>query len=373
MIRTVRAPGTPDRFPVPKNRNHPDMARPRKKMKNLRNTLMLAAASVALVVGTAEAQQRTRITVYTALENEQLAPYKEAFERAVNDVEIAWVRDSTGTISARFLAEKDNPRADAIWGLAVTSLLAFETQNLLEPYAPAGNDTLKPNFRDMTAPVTWHGMDAFAAAVCFNTAVARQHNLPTPKTWADLLNPAFKGRIVMPNPSSSGTGYLTVSSWQQIMGDGPSWDYMTKLHDNIGVYTHSGSAPCVGAARGEYAVGISFDMRAAREKTQGAPVEIVVPTDGVGWEMEGSAIVKGTRNLAAAKKLMDFSASLAANELYAKYYNILAHPGAKGAAVNYPAETEARLIKADFNKIAADRDKTLAEWTKRFDGKSAPR
>jgi iron(III) transport system substrate-binding protein len=342
-------------------------------MKNLRNTLMLAAASVALVVGTAEAQQRTRITVYTALENEQLAPYKEAFERAVNDVEIAWVRDSTGTISARFLAEKDNPRADAIWGLAVTSLLAFETQNLLEPYAPAGNDTLKPNFRDMTAPVTWHGMDAFAAAICFNTAVARQHNLPTPKTWADLLNPAFKGRIVMPNPASSGTGYLTVSSWQQIMGDGPSWDYMTKLHDNIGVYTHSGSAPCVGAARGEYAVGISFDMRAAREKTQGAPVEIVVPTDGVGWEMEGSAIVKGTRNLAAAKKLMDFSASLAANELYAKYYNILAHPGAKGVAVNYPAETEARLIKADFNKIAADRDKTLAEWTKRFDGKSAPR
>jgi iron(III) transport system substrate-binding protein len=114
-------------------------------------------------------------------------------------------------------------------------------------------------------------------------------------------------------------------------------------------------------------------MRAAREKTQGAPVEIVVPTDGVGWEMEGSAIVKGTRNLAAAKKLMDFSASLAANELYAKYYNILAHPGAKGVAVNYPAETEARLIKADFNKIAADRDKTLAEWTKRFDGKSAPR
>ena len=240
-------------------------------------------------------------------------------------------------------------------------------------YKPKEYDRLKTGFRDGAAPFTWHGIDAFAAAVCFNTAVAKAANLPAPKTWADLLNPAYKGKIVMPNPASSGTGYLTVAAWQQIMGDGPSWAYMDKLHENIGVYTHSGSAPCVQAARGEFAIGISFDMRAASEKTKGAPLDIVVPTDGVGWEMEGSAIVKATKNLAAAQKLMDFSSSVPANEIYAKYYNIVAHTAVKGNAPNYPAETEARLIKADFAKIAADRSKTLAEWTKRYDGKSAPK
>jgi len=335
--------------------------------------LALAMTALALTAGMADAQQKTRLTVYTAIENEQLQPFKDAFEKATPDVEIAWVRDSTGTMTARFLAEKDNPRADAIWGLAVTSLLAFEEQGLLADYKPKEYDRLKAGFRDATAPFTWHGIDAFAAAVCFNTAVAKAANLPAPKTWADLLNPAYKGKIVMPNPASSGTGYLTVAAWQQIMGDGPSWAYMDKLHENIGVYTHSGSAPCVQAARGEFAIGISFDMRAASEKTKGAPLDIVVPTDGVGWEMEGSAIVKATKNLAAAQKLMDFSSSVPANEIYAKYYNIVAHTAVKGNAPNYPAETEARLIKADFAKIAADRSKTLAEWTKRYDGKSAPK
>lgn len=337
--------------------------------------LAVAATAVAALFAAqaADAQQRTRITVYTALENDQLAPYKEAFERAHPDVEIAWVRDSTGTITARFLAERENPRADAIWGLALTSILMFEQQNLLAEYSPQGFAALKPSFRDAAAPITWHGMDAFAAAICYNSAVARQRNLPPIRTWADLLNPAFRGQIVMPNPASSGTGYLTVSAWLSIMGEAGGWDYMSKLHDNVAVYTHSGSAPCVQAARGEAAVGISFDMRAAREKTQGAPVDIVVPTDGVGWEMEASAIVRGTRNMAAAQKLMDFSASLAANQLYARYYNILAHPGATGAAQNYPAETEARLIRADFAAVAAMRERVLAEWTRRFDGKSAPR
>ena len=67
------------------------------------------------------------------------------------------------------------------------------------------------------------------------------------------------------------------------------------------------------------------------------------------------------------------SASPAANAIYATYYNIVANPAVKGAAPNYPMETESRLIKADFAAIAANRDKTLAEWTKRYDGKSAPK
>ena len=66
--------------------------------------------------------QRTKLTVYTALENDQLGPFKQAIEAAVPDVEVVWVRDSTGVITARFLAEKDNPRADMVLGLAATSL-----------------------------------------------------------------------------------------------------------------------------------------------------------------------------------------------------------------------------------------------------------
>jgi len=105
----------------------------------------------------------------------------------------------------------------------------------------------------------------------------------TPTSWLDIAKPEYKGKIIMPHPASSGTGYLTIAAWMQIMGEKQAWDFMDKLHDNIAVYTHSGSAPCVQAAKGERMAGIGFDMRGAREKSQGAPIEIVLPKEGAGW------------------------------------------------------------------------------------------
>jgi iron(III) transport system substrate-binding protein len=339
----------------------------------LRRTL-LAAATLALVMPAADASgQRTRLTVYTALENEQLPVFKQAAEAAIPGLEIVWVRDSTGVITTRLLAEKDNPRADAIWGLSVFSLKRLEADDMLLPYTPAGAEALRPQFRSDRSPMTWVGMDAFVSAVCFNTVVARQRNLPTPRTWADLLNPVYRGLIAMPNPASSGTGLLTVAGWLGTQGEEQAWAFMTRLHENIAVYTHSGSAPCNNAARGEYAIGLSFDMRAVTLKNQGAPIEIIVPTDGVGFDLEGAAILRGTRQEAMAKRLMDFAVSRPAMELYGRYYALHGLPDVTPSVQGYPPEFAERLAKVDFATVAANRDHILTEWARRFDAKSAPR
>ncbi|HEV7264665.1 MAG TPA: extracellular solute-binding protein [Falsiroseomonas sp.] len=294
----------------------------------MRRSLLLSAIGLGFALSSAvEAQQRTRLTVYTALENEQLAPFKQAAEAAVPGIEIAWVRDSTGVMTARLIAERANPRADIIWGLSVFSLLQLEGMDMLEPDTPQGAEALRANMRSDRSPMTWTGMDAFVSAVCFNTVVAQQRGLPRPSTWADLLDPRFRGQIVMPNPNSSGTGFLTLAGWIGTQGEANAWTYMTRLHDNIQVYTHSGSASCNNAARGEYAVGLSFDMRSVALKNQGAPIEIIVPTDGVGFDLEATAIVRGTRNAEAARRLADFAVSRPAMELYGRYYALLAMPG----------------------------------------------
>ena len=269
--------------------------------------------------------QKTDVTIYTALENDQLAPFKAAIEAAVPDVEVVWVRDSTGVITARFLAEKDNPRADMVLGHAATALLLFEKMGLLETYKPAGVDALKEAFRDSTAPYAWTGMDAYLGVICFNTAEAGKANIKAPTSWKDLLKPEYKGKLVMPHPASSGTGYLMVGAWLQMMGEAEAWKFMDALHENIAVYTHSGSAPCVQAAKGERVAGIALDMRGASEKTKGAPLEVIIPAEGTGWEMEAYGIVKGTKNLDAAKKIADWAATKAANELYSKTYAVVAH------------------------------------------------
>lgn len=96
--------------------------------------LAAVALAATMVVGLTQPShaQKTKLTIYTALENEQLRPFKEAIEKAVTDVEVEWVRDSTGVITARFLAEKDNPKADIVMGLAASSLLTFKHAGLLE-------------------------------------------------------------------------------------------------------------------------------------------------------------------------------------------------------------------------------------------------
>jgi len=315
--------------------------------------------------------QKTKLTVYTALENDQLAPFRSEIEKAVPEVEVEWVRDSTGVITARFLAEKENPKADMVIGLAVSSLLLFKKAGLLEPYQPKGMETLKPAFRSSDG--SWVGQDAFLGVVCFNTVEAQKAGLELPKSWKDLTDVKFKDKLVMPHPASSGTGYLTVAAWIQLMGEAEAWKYMDALHQNIAVYTHSGSAPCVQAAKGERLAGISFDMRAAREKTAGAPIEIISPVEGIGWDMEAFAIVKGSQKADVAKKVADWAVTKAANELYSRYYAVVAHPEVKNMPNNYPADAEARMAKVDFQKMADERERVLAEWSKRYETKAAPK
>jgi iron(III) transport system substrate-binding protein len=333
---------------------------------------LLALSSLALSASLALAQ-RTPILVYTALETDQLKSYKDTFEKAVKDVEIRWVRDSTGVITAKLLAEKNNPQADAVFALAATSLLVLEQEGMLTPYAPKGVEALNPRFVDTKKPPMWVGMDVWGATICFNTVEAQKRNLPKPESWKDLLKPVYKGQITMPHPASSGTGFLDVTAWLQLFGEAEGWKYMDALHENIAQYVHSGSKPCRQAGAGEFVMGISFEYRANATKASGAPIDLIFPKEGVGWDMEASAIIKASKKQEAARKLMDWGVTREANELYAKGYAIVAMPGVAKPLPNVPANYEQMLVKNDFGWAAKNRDRILAEWEKRYNAKAEPK
>jgi iron(III) transport system substrate-binding protein len=339
----------------------------------LKKTLAgLGAVCLAAIAAVSPAlAQKTPITVYTSLENDQLKIYKDEIEKAVPEADVQWVRDSTGVITARLLAEKAAPKADLVFGLAASSLLVLNKEGMLEAYKPADEAKLKPAFR--SADGAFVGMDAFLGVVCYNTAEGAKAGTTSPTSYKDLLDPKFKGKLVMPHPASSGTGYLMVAAWLQTMGNDDGWKFMDGLHENMAVYTHSGSAPCVQAAKGERLAGLGFDMRGAREKTNGAPIDVIIPKEGAGWDMEASSIMKGTKQLALAKKVQDWAVSKTANELYSKYYAIVAHPEVNNLPKNYPENADAKMAKIDLQKMANERDATLAEWSKRYESKAAPK
>jgi iron(III) transport system substrate-binding protein len=339
--------------------------------KSCRTLLVACATAIAMFLPAQSVLAATELTVYTAVEAEDLARYAETFNQDHPDIKIKWVRDSTGIVTAKLLAEKNNPQADVIWGLAATSLLLLKSEGMLEPYKPKGVEKLDKKFVDKGAVPTWVGMDAWVASVCYNTVEAAKYGLVPPQTWRDLLKPMYKGHLIMPNPNSSGTGFLDVSSWLQMFGKKQGgWDFMDRLHTNIARYTHSGSKPCKLAAAGEIPIGISFAFRGAKSKAQGAPIEIIVPAEGVGWDMEATAIVAGTSKLEAAKTLVDWSITRKANEMYNTGYAVVAMPGVAKPVEHFPPNLLEKMIDNDFEWAANNRKAILAEWLKRYDSKS---
>jgi iron(III) transport system substrate-binding protein len=351
-----------------------DLISTRREKNMIRRVLTAVAGGLAVALASvAPVHAKTELTVYTAYENDDLRPYKEAFERDNPDIVINWVRDSTGVVTAKLLAERDNPQADAVWGLAVTSLLVLDEHDLLEPYAPAGLDALSAKFRDPRDPPRWIGNSGWICALVFNETEGRRHGIPAPSDWKDLLDPVYRDRIVMPHPASSGTGFMYVSAWLQTWGEEEGWKFMDALHENIGRYTHSGSAPAVLAGQGEYLVGLGFEVRGARVKAQGAPVEIIMPADALGWDMNAMAIVRGTRKLEAAQRLMDWASSTTAVEMYGATRSIAAIPGYAKPDPQLPANLDDLIMQQDFAWAARNRDRILAQWTERYGSKAEPR
>jgi iron(III) transport system substrate-binding protein len=313
------------------------------------------------------------VVVYTALENDEVVSYLELAKNDLPDLDIQAIRLSTGELGARMLAEKDNPQADVIWGWAVTNMAEFVPQNMLVPYKPQGWEQIPDNFKD--ADGYWTAIDLYAAAFVVNTKVMEADNLPMPKGWKDLLNPAYKEKLIMPNPASSGTGFLQIASLLVLLDpdyktkpveENKAWDFLKELDPNMGQYIKSGSKPGKLAAAGEYAIGCSFAYVYASLKEQEFPVELVLPEEGVGFELEANALLAGAKHEEAAKKFLDWALSKNAMEGYAKFKLGVAYPGLPGPE-SLPALDTINLAPMDFPWQSENRAKILEVWSGLFE------
>jgi iron(III) transport system substrate-binding protein len=348
----------------------------RAEMRFLTLFTLFAFAVVCVAAGCDRAPgsggAKAHILVYTAMEADQVAPIFAAFRKDHPEIETTVVRDSTGVIISRLLAEANDPRADAVWGTAVTSLLVAEQRGLFAPYAPAGLEHIAPRFRDGQSPPRWVGTGVFMTAFAANTAELKRRNVAVPTSFEDLAAPALRGQVVMPNPASSGTGYVTVCGILQSRGEAAGWAYLDRLHQNVAQYTHSGSKPATMASAGEYAVGVSMDSRVLAEKRRGAPLEVVFPAEKSGWDLEAMALVNKKEVKPAARVFLDWAASPAAFTHYVKYAAVVSHDAFQQVPPGYPPKPAEQLAPIDFRRAAAERDRILTEWNRRYGGKSEP-
>ncbi|GAB4445680.1 MAG: putative 2-aminoethylphosphonate ABC transporter substrate-binding protein [Anaerolineae bacterium] len=319
------------------------------------------------------------IIVYTAQAESDYEKHLALFNRSHPDITVKVERDSTGIITDRILAEKDAPRADVIWAVATTSLLRAVAEGILEPYAPAGltyedgSFRVHPRARDLDDPPMLVGIDVFMSAFCVNTDLLAQYNLPMPTGWADLTNPVYEGHIVMPDPGSSGTGYIAVASYFHLFGtphENRAWDYLNALDRNIVLYTRSGSAPCNMAGKGQVPIGISYGKKAVDLQADGAPVVPVFPVEGSGWELEANGLVRKNPTKDAAKIFLDWAISDEAMRSYATVFPLTSVETDVPLPPGYTQKGFGQLLQWRFIELAAKNQRIVEEWTARYGAKS---
>lgn len=328
----------------------------------------LAVAGLALTVSATSALAGGRLVVYCSNEPDACQTAVDLFAKKY-DVKVDMTRSGSGSTYAKILAEKDNPKGDVWYAGTLDPHSQAGVNGLLETYKSPMLEEIGEMFKNPAANKANQTTGVYAGVLGYsvNTKLLAENNLPMPHSWEDLTKPEYKGLIQIASPQSSGTAYTALATFVQLWGEDQAYDYLAKLHKNVGQYTKSGSAPGKAAARGEALIGIGFLHDHAKQIKSGFPLELVVPTEGTGYEIGGLSIIKNCRNLENAKKFVDFMLSKEGQEIGASI-DMFQVPTNVNAAI--PKEAirldQVKLIDYDFVKYGTEemRSHLIDRWVK---------
>ena len=289
-----------------------------------------------------------------------------AFQRDTG-IRVNMTRKSSGEILAQLRAEAANPRTDVWFGGSTETHITAAEGNLLQAYTSPNMAALHEWARRSHQQSNGYcvGVSSGAIGIAYNTELVARRNLPVPHSWADLLNPAYRNEIQLPNPNSSGTAYTIIAGLVQLWDEDRAFDYLKRLHANVNAYTRSGAAPMQAVARGETAIAASFNMETTSMAQAGFPIEMTYPSEGTSYEVACMSIVRGARNLAQARRFYDWYLTPAAMDIgpTVNQWHVPAHPGAKADA-RIPDLATIRLVNYDFAAFgnSAMRRHILERW-----------
>jgi iron(III) transport system substrate-binding protein len=340
-------------------------------------TIRLIAAAAVLSAGAAQAQAQDtgQVNVICSVQAEWCNMIQTVFAKTTG-IKVNMSLKGSGEALAQLIAEKANPKTDLWFGGTGDPHLQAAEQGLSLEYKSPALPQLHTWAQQQAAQSQYRTVGIYSGPLGFgyNPELLAKKKLPVPKTWADLLKPEYKGEIQVANPASSGTAYTMVATLVQLMGEDKAFDYMKALHKNISQYTRSGTGPIKAVARGETSVSISFVHDGPGEKMQGFPVETITPAEGTGAEIGSMSIIKGARNLDAAKKFYEWALTAQAQQFGAASRQFQL-PSNKATPIDprVPDFKSIKFINYDYAKYgaSAERRRLIAKWEK--DVNSLPR
>jgi len=325
------------------------------------------ALSMLALAGARPAEAQQKIVVYTVIPEQEINREitREFTRRTGIEVELLNV-PAAGALSARVRGEKGRPRADILADAPIDFQEALAKDGLLETYkSPLETpEVIAKGYSDPKG--YWHGWYGLTTAIFWNrdrfADLTSKAGAATPKSWDDLLSPAFKGEIVVSNPQTSAIGYVVLATQIFRAGEQKGWDYLRRLDANIKQYPPSAPVTVAMVEQGEAAMGVFWLSNVLYSKLgRKQPLDFVVPDDN-SVNVWAASIVKGGPNPEGARKYIDFLLSEYPQEVNARIgFRTPLNPAVKPPE-GAPALSEIKTVKYDQDWASEHMERIRKEW-----------
>lgn len=302
----------------------------------------------------AQSLKGKKLVMYVSFHEDTAKGLAELFKKKTG-ADVSFIRLPTGEAIARMTAEKAAPKADVWLGGTSDGHAKMKQDGITEAYKSPNAKLIPAAYQDKDG--FWYGLYLETLSIGYNEARYEKEFKPkgikAPEQLEDLLNPAFKGEIITPDPRKSGTGFTFLSSVVQSMGEEKGWDFMKKFKAQVAQFTPSGFTPGVKCGAGEFLITVNFVADQTLVSNKGQKIHSTIYKNA-GWSVVPVSKMKNKANDEVAKAFIDFCMTKEAGEIISKTTNAIAcNPEVAAPAGQKPLKELPLFTKYDFAKAGS--------------------
>jgi len=314
----------------------------------------LAASMLAL---SACGSQKEEVIIYTSAEDYRIEHLSARLEEEFPEYDITIEYMSTGNHAAKLLAEGKDTACDISYDLEYGYMSQLDEIGMFAKVSDSYDMSIYSE--DTVLSDNYIIELRNGGAIVLNMDVLAERGLQEPTSYEDLLKDEYAGLISMPNPKSSGTGYMFLKNLVNAWGEEKAFAYFDDLSKNILQFTSSGSGPINALVQEEVAIGLGMTAQAVTQINEGVNLKIVFFEEGSPFSLYGQAMISGKENRECVRDVFDFMINTYCYEMNAEFYPEKIYKDKNFEIENYPQN----IIYGDMsNDTSAEKERLLEKW-----------
>ena len=325
-------------------------------MKKIISAILVILVVLCMLLPTGCGSNKEKVLIYASSEEYRLEDLRARLKEEFPQYNCVVEYKDTGSHAATLMAEGKDTPCDISYELEYGYMTQLADEGLLldlsdYDFSKYLEDTVISSY---FTPSLRNG-----GAIIVNPEVLAEKGLSKPTCYEDLLKPEYKGLISMPNPKSSGTGYMFLKALVNAMGEQEAFQYFDKLSENILAFTSSGSGPVNALKTKEAAIGLGMTAQTVTAINEGANLEIIFFKEGSPFSLYGQAIIKGKESRQCVKEVFDFLVNTYTEETNKKFFPEQIFKDKVFEVENYPSN----IKYADMsNDTMEEKTRLLDQW-----------